>query len=121
MIFINYTNHPSAKWSAEQRAAAEVYGEIQDLQFPEVSPDMDMQEVAGLAEAETKKILAMKPKVVLCQGEFTLCFAVIERLLAAGIEVVAACSRRAVQELTDKDGTTRKQAEFRFVQFREYK
>ena len=25
-MFINFTNHPSALWSAEQKAAAQVYG-----------------------------------------------------------------------------------------------
>ena len=27
-MFINFTNHPSAQWSAEQKAAAQAYGEV---------------------------------------------------------------------------------------------
>ena len=30
-MFINFTNHPSAQWSAEQKAAAQAYGEVIDL------------------------------------------------------------------------------------------
>ena len=35
-IFVNHTNHPSARWSAEQISAAQVYGEILDMPFPAV-------------------------------------------------------------------------------------
>ena len=27
-MLINFTNHPSALWSAEQKAAAQVYGKV---------------------------------------------------------------------------------------------
>ena len=47
-IFINHTNHPSARWSAAQRAAAEGYGEIVDLPFPDIAPDWDEAAVARL-------------------------------------------------------------------------
>ena len=35
-MLINFTNHPSALWSAEQKAAAQVYGKVIDLAFPEI-------------------------------------------------------------------------------------
>ena len=37
-MFINFTNHPSAQWSAEQKAAAQAYGEVIDLAFPAIDP-----------------------------------------------------------------------------------
>lgn len=40
-MFINFTNHPSAQWSAEQKAAAQAYGEVIDLAFPAIDPAAD--------------------------------------------------------------------------------
>lgn len=37
-MFVNFTNHPSGSWGAAQRRAAQVYGEILDLPFPDVPP-----------------------------------------------------------------------------------
>ena len=37
-MLINFTNHPSALWSAEQKAAAQVYGKVIDLAFPAIDP-----------------------------------------------------------------------------------
>ena len=37
-MLINFTNHPSAQWSAEQQAAAQVYGKVIDLAFPAIDP-----------------------------------------------------------------------------------
>ena len=37
-MLINFTNHPSAQWSAEQTAAAQVYGKVIDLAFPAINP-----------------------------------------------------------------------------------
>ena len=37
-MFVNFTKHPSGSWGAAQRRAAQVYGEILDLPFPDVPP-----------------------------------------------------------------------------------
>jgi hypothetical protein len=55
----------------------------------------------------------------LCQGEFYLSYAVVDRLKSSGIKVVAACSRREVEEIYTAD-ETKKISRFVFVQFREY-
>lgn len=49
-MFVNFTNHPSGSWGAAQRRAAQVYGEILDLPFPEVPPALSAAEVAALAD-----------------------------------------------------------------------
>ena len=120
-MFVNYTNHPSAKWSAEQLAAAAAYGSITDMPFPSVPPDASEEAVARLAETEAEKIVALKPAAVLCQGEFTLCYAILNILKKKEIKALAACSTREVTETVQPDGTTRRTAVFRFVQYREYK
>lgn len=118
--FVNFSNHPSDKWGTEQKEAAEEYGKIIDIQFPNVPPDATCNEVAFLAEEYVDIICDKSPTVVLCQGEFTLSYAVIRRLNRRGIKVVAACSDRVVEETIDENGNTNKNVVFKFVQFREY-
>ena len=71
-------------------------------------------------QAHLSKILSMEPAAVLCQGEFTYTFAMVERLKALGVPTMAACSERVVEEQLDADGSTRKISKFRFVRFRMY-
>ena len=119
-IFINHTNHPLARWSAAQRAAAEEYGEIVDLPFPDIAPEWDEAAVARLADEQAERILMQSPAAVLCQGEFTYSYALIRRLVAAGIPVLAACSRRESYETPDVAGHTTRTSVFAFVRFRRY-
>ena len=67
-MFINLTNHPSAKWSESQRKAAEEYGEIVDMGFPDIDSKMSSEEVKRFAMDYVKKIMEKEPKCVLCQG-----------------------------------------------------
>lgn len=118
--FINHSNHPSARWSYAQRKAAEAYGPIEDMPFPNIEPMWSEEQVAALADENGAAIIAKQPAAVLCQGEFTYTFALIERLRKAGITVVAACSERVVHETVDGDGVSHKTAEFSFIQFRKF-
>lgn len=119
-MFINYSNHPSALWSKEQLAAAAVYGQIRDIPFLSVFPDLDEYGVSALAEQEYEKIMALQPDAVMCQGEFTLAFALIDRLLDAHIPVLAACSQRETKERITDTGETERISTFRFIRFRQY-
>ena len=57
---------------------------------------------------------------MLCQGECTFVYRVVQRLEAAGIPTLAACSRRKSQETTYPDGSTLKRSIFVFAGFRRY-
>ena len=113
--FINYTNHPSATWSPEQLKAAQQYGEIIDIPFPNVSPTLTTQEVAALSEEQCELILKYAPGAVLCQGEFSLAYDIIKRLKAQNITVLAACSERNTVTIGNE-----RRSIFCFIQFREY-
>ena len=89
-MFVNFTNHPSGSWSAAQRRAAQVYGEILDLPFPDVPPTLSAAEVAALADEWAARILALRPACVLCQGEMTLTTRVV-RLLQNAFREHTAC------------------------------
>ena len=48
-MFINFSNHPYALWSAEQQAAAQRYGTVVDLAFPAIDPAADEAALDSLA------------------------------------------------------------------------
>lgn len=114
-MFINYTNHPSIAWKEDQICAAKQYGEIVDIPFPGVVPEMDEAGISRLADREFEKLYSLKPDCVLCQGEFSLAYALIRKLRDAGIVVVAACTKRNVIMKDDI-----KMSEFKFTGFRKY-
>ena len=117
-VFINFSNHPSSRWSQPQLSAAEKYGRVIDEPFPAVPADIDEAGVARLAGEATERILSQRPAAVLCQGEFTLAFAVTERLKAKGVTVLAASSDRVLETEADENGGTRKVTVFRFTRYR---
>ena len=84
-MLINFTNHPSALWSAEQKAAAQVYGKVIDLAFPAIDPATNEAVLDSLAAVYADHILHLNPDAVLCQGECTFVYRVVQRLEAAGI------------------------------------
>lgn len=119
-MFVNFSNHPSEQWGSKQKLAASKFGEIRDVRFPAVSPMATTEEVVYLAQSCVEEILALQPDCVMCQGEFSLSLAVINRLQAKGICCVCACSERKVVEKQGLDGTTQKISVFEFQQFRKY-
>ncbi len=120
MIFFNYTNHCSNLWSKEQLKAANEYGTIVDMPFTAVDPEYGEEQISELAAAEADKIIAIKPNAVLCQGEMSLAYSVINILKAAGITVLCATANRITETEIKADGSVLKKVCFRFVRFRKY-
>ena len=120
MMFLNCSNHSSKMWSIEQKNAAAKWGEIVDYPFPLVSADVDETEINNYAENIVRDMLKMRPSVVMCQGESTLAYSIITKLLQNGIHVIAACSERKAEESILADGSVQKKVLFQFVKFREY-
>lgn len=113
--FINLTNHPSDKWDENQRKAANEYGTIIDIPFPSVNSTATEAEIEQLCGDIVEKVMKYNPYVVLCQGEFTLAFQIINTLLDKGVVVVAACSeRKAIVN------GNRKELYFDFTKFRKF-
>jgi len=118
-MFINFTNHPAAKWDEQQLTAAQVYGDVVDMAFPLIAPLATDVEVAALVREYVARIMDMSPTAVLCQGEFTFVFAAVTELKKRGVLTLAACSERRVNEHI-VDGASQKTVTFKFVQFRSY-
>ena len=119
--FINFSNHPSSRWGDKQRNVAEAYGPICDLPFPPIGSLLSEDEVLDQVRNYRDQIIQMHPAAVMCQGEFTFTFALVQELLKAGITCVSACIERNVEEHIEKNGTTKKKVTFQFVKFREYR
>ncbi len=117
--FLNYSNHPSGNWGGAQIEAAQRYGKIIDMPFPNIPPDLPEKEMDVLVQQEIGRIKREKPSCVLCQGEFTFTYRLINHLKANKIKAVAACSERRTVE-TVEDGKTIKKTEYEFKGFREY-
>lgn len=119
-VFVNFSNHPSAGWEKKQWICAQRYGEIIDVPFPYVNVETSEKEIELLGEECVSRIVELQPTVVMCQGEFTLTYYVVNRLKEKGITCVAACTERLVNEITLDDGSVRKESLFLFKVFREY-
>lgn len=135
-MFINYTNHPSVSWGEKQKTEASKYGEIVDMPFPNISPQMTVQEMNDLVKQETDRVVtAVKnedPSAVLCQGESVFTYMLVNSLLnkrlgahrwesgLRNLKVVSAVSERRVVEIVEGE-VTQKKSEFFFEGFREYR
>lgn len=118
-LFINLSNHPSELWSKEQIEAAQEYGDIVDLPFPDVSPNAGKDEIEALVKEYLCKVMELsqgKTTTVHLMGEMTLTFAMVKRLQAMGIRCIASTSDRLIS--MESDGT--KRVKFDFVRFRDY-
>lgn len=115
-MFINLSNHPSKNWSAEQLAAANSFGEIKDLAFPNVSPAADESDIEELASETIKSLPPNQNLTVHVMGEMTLTYAIVSILKTRGIRCVASTTERIVTD--NHDGT--KTTTFKFFKFREY-
>jgi len=121
--FVNLSNHPIARWPAEQLEAARAlgHGEPFDLAggMPQVPPDADTDEVEAMADAILAS-LATRPCGAHVAGEPTLTTALVDRLRQAGIPCYAATTMRDATEFMRPDGSVERRATFRFVRWRRH-
>lgn len=119
MYFLNISNHPSSLWSDRQLTAAEEYGIIRDIPFPQVNPEMDEQYIERLADSLCDRIYAefgREKYVVHIMGEMSFTFAVVSRLNKEGIKCMVSTTER--KSVDNTNGT--KTVSFDFVRFRGY-
>jgi len=98
--------------------AASEYGEVVDMQFPNIEPAASSEEVALLAAQYVDKIKSIgvpQDTTVHVMGEFVFSFKVITLLKTIGYSCVASTSERIVTESSDHRISI-----YKFVRFREY-
>lgn len=119
-MLINLSNHPSSNWSGDQLDAAKKYGEIVDMQFPNISPDASSDQIAVLVNEYFEKIQQMGSNlnvVIHLMGEMTFTFLLLKCLQNAGYKCIASTTQRIVEDIDANE----KKVLFKFCQFREYK
>lgn len=115
-MLLNLSNHPSSLWTDNQKQKAlELYSEILDLPFPQISPSLDTMELDLLVENYENKIRQINPLAVHIMGEMTFTFRLVNRLKTLGFSCIASTTER---KTTEKNGV--KTSIFEFVQFRTY-
>jgi hypothetical protein len=115
-MLINFSNHPSSDWGKLQfENAISKYGEINDIEFPSVSPEFTELQITDLAQKYVRIILNLRPAAVHIMGEMNFTHKCVYLLKLYGITCLASTSERNTIE---EDGT--KLSTFRFIQFREY-
>ena len=115
-MFINLSNHPSAKWGEKQRKAAAEFGELCDRQFPTIPADASAEDVQAMAADMAGVIIAGTTAVVHVMGEMGYTHALVTLLKAAGVHCFHSTTERKVTENLDGSKTV----VFEFVQFRSY-
>lgn len=116
-MLINFTNHPFATWSENQKnAAIEKYQEVQDIPFPHINPSADELDIKAEAVKYLEQIIKMEPSAVHIMGEMNFTFQMINYLMQEGIECIASTTSRIVEDF--QDGTQK--SIFNFVKFRSY-
>lgn len=122
-MLINLSNHPSTRWNEKQmKAAITQYGNVQDIQFPNIPPAATSKEVQQMAKKYVQQIRelakqeANQPFAAHVMGEMTFMYRVVKLLRRSGIKCVASTTERNTIE--NEDGS--KTFLFNFVQFRAY-
>lgn len=124
-MFVNLSNHNSSKWSDNQIKAAQQYGKIVDLQFPNIDPEATKEQIENLALDYIGQIKEMMVKeketaattIIHVMGEMNFTFQVVVNAeIELGVDCVASTTKRISEELPDGQKITK----FEFVQFRRY-
>jgi hypothetical protein len=122
-MLINLSNHPSHLWPENQiNLAKQLFGNIIDIPFPDVSPTGDEEYIEQLSNQYFQKILDIKNQypnetlTVHIMGELTFCFSLIKKLQQHNIFCVASTTQR-IAEITPDN---KKISKFNFVKFRKY-
>lgn len=120
MKLVNISNHPSEKWSEQQKAN---WDEIIDIPFPQIPPEATLDKVINMArsmfDSIFNKIDNPRDYAFHVTGEFSFVFNFVSLLKEHNLRAVIACTQREVQEKTMEDGTTQKVSVFKFIQWRD--
>lgn len=118
-LLLNLSNHPYDAWDDAQKQAAQPYGECRDMEFPQVDPTVDTDQIIQMADKYVDEIAEMSRQydvTVHVMGEMTFTYRVVTRLTALGIRCICSTSRRDTY-INDKGD---KVVSFHFRRFRDY-
>lgn len=113
---VNISNHPSDKWSEDQKVGFE---KIIDIVFPGISLQDNVEIIADDIYTKIHDGLKLMPwdAAIMVQGQHVATFAIVACLLNAGYKVLSAYTKRIVTD--NPDGS--KTSIFRFGGYQEYR
>lgn len=120
-FFINLSNHPSADWNEDQLTAARQLGEVIDVPFPDVHPELTPKDINKQADAIVCQVHQMVigdtvGTTIHVMGEMTMTYALVKAFKDVGYRCVASTTER--KTTNNPDGS--KTSIFSFCAFREY-
>jgi len=122
-MLINFSNHPSSRWSENQKQAVyQIFGELYDLPFPAIPPEAEPEGIIATVKEYLQECLVMFPQprtqrdAIHVMGEMTFVYQFVKLATAVGLRCVASTTERIAVD--HPDGT--KTSEFRFIRFRDY-
>lgn len=74
-VFINLSHHPPSSWAPEQRTAADAYGRVVNIAFPNIPPEATAEQVLNMAKGILNDLFAIAgdgTAHVLAMGEQSL-------------------------------------------------
>lgn len=120
-MLINLSNHPHSSWKEEQIAAANCYGSIIDIAFPNIPADWNTARVKKYAEKYSKECMSKidastdSSSAIHLAGEPVFCYYVAQRLISSGYMVLTSTTQRNTIEENGK-----KTSVFQFERYRAY-
>jgi len=122
-MLLNLSNHHSSNWQPKQiEAAKKSYGEITDLNFPNIHPEWDELQVSELAKEYADKCVQAINKTVdtvnaiHVMGEMTFSYAFVKLVESYHIQCIASTTERVVT----LNNNGEKISSFNFIKFRKY-
>ena len=123
-MLINLSNHPTAVWTTKQlEAARELYGRVEDMDFPQINPSASTEEVVAIATEFAERAVEQfrrehgsHSNAVHVMGEMCFVYAFVDACRRMGVACVASTTRRSTA-LTPGGAKT---SVFEFVGFRRY-
>lgn len=124
-MFFNISNHPAhtenSTWSPEQIAEAnKLGGEVVDIPFPTVTPEMSDEQIAMIARETARDVAGMAEgtlSAAMVAGEYVTTIRLIAELQKVGISCYFGQSNRIAEERIE-DGKTVVVHKFIFAGFR---
>lgn len=118
-LLLNLSNHPYNEWGERQREAARIYGDCQDMPFPQIdaaATTADICTVARKIADEIRPFVLKYDLTVHLMGEMGFTYSLLSLLQRMGVRCIYSTSQRLAEALPDGS----KRSEFRFERFREY-
>jgi hypothetical protein len=120
-MLLNLSNHPSSNWGEKQMQAAQAYGNVKDITFPQVDPYASENEIKQLALNYFTQIKIElnqcndRENAVHIMGELSFCHALVSLLQRSKITCLVSTTKR-----NSKETNGEKISKFQFVKFRTY-